>query len=233
MPRKANLRFCDDGSIWRICAGCDTDKPLDAYSPSRAGAMGRKSRCRKCSNAADNAFRKKDPVRQAKLRKARRLRKPEAYAAIEKRAKANRAGKAKLERKARYWNEREQALIYNQKHYAENRGYHLGRSVAWQKANPGKVLSYVRASKNKRRALKAGSGDASFTSTDWKVTLLLHDHRCAWCLKPFKRLEQDHVTPLARQGAHTADNIVPACRTCNAVKGSKTILECLLEGRLT
>ncbi|WP_078969910.1 HNH endonuclease [Streptomyces natalensis] len=39
---------------------------------------------------------------------------------------------------------------------------------------------------------------------------------CAYCDGPAEEL--DHVVPLARGGPDTSDNIVAACRTCNATK---------------
>jgi 5-methylcytosine-specific restriction endonuclease McrA len=37
--------------------------------------------------------------------------------------------------------------------------------------------------------------------------------------------EMDHVLPLSRGGLHSVGNLVPACRSCNASKGAKTIME--------
>ncbi|WP_411140083.1 HNH endonuclease [Streptomyces sp. x-80] len=52
---------------------------------------------------------------------------------------------------------------------------------------------------------------------------------CAYCDGPAEEL--DHVLPLARGGRDTADNVVAACRTCNATKYTH-ILACwaLTEG---
>jgi 5-methylcytosine-specific restriction endonuclease McrA len=35
----------------------------------------------------------------------------------------------------------------------------------------------------------------------------------------------DHVIPLARGGAHTAENLVPACQRCNDSKGTHLVEE--------
>jgi 5-methylcytosine-specific restriction endonuclease McrA len=49
-----------------------------------------------------------------------------------------------------------------------------------------------------------------------------YDHRCVYCGKRAKgHLTQDHLTPLAKGGNHTKNNIVPACRKCNAIKGTR------------
>lgn len=35
----------------------------------------------------------------------------------------------------------------------------------------------------------------------------------------------DHLTPVSRGGADEVSNLVPSCRTCNARKGARTLLE--------
>ena len=45
-------------------------------------------------------------------------------------------------------------------------------------------------------------------------------HRCQYCARPAENL--DHVLPRSRGGDHTWENVVAACRPCNARKGDKT-----------
>ena len=58
-----------------------------------------------------------------------------------------------------------------------------------------------------------------FTPAQWVEIQASWNHRCAYCGKRAKgRLEMDHITPFRKGGSHTASNIVPACRSCNAKK---------------
>ena len=41
---------------------------------------------------------------------------------------------------------------------------------------------------------------------------------CAYCLSPADALQKDCVLPISRGGRYTLDNVVPACRSCNASK---------------
>ena len=41
---------------------------------------------------------------------------------------------------------------------------------------------------------------------------------CAYCGKAGDSLQRDCVLPISRGGRYTLDNIVPACRSCNASK---------------
>jgi hypothetical protein len=89
----------------------------------------------------------------------------------------------------------------------------------WWRSNPDKV----RAREERRRARAAGVARIDLTHEDWMAILEYHDHRCAYCLERARRLEKDHVIALVRGGDHTADNIVPACRSCNATKHVKPV----------
>lgn len=78
----------------------------------------------------------------------------------------------------------------------------------------------------KRRAAITGSMVAPFTHTDllahWEA-LGLTD--CVYCGSPYEHA--DHVIPLSRGGAHSRDNLVPACAACNLSKGAKLLEEWL------
>jgi len=46
---------------------------------------------------------------------------------------------------------------------------------------------------------------------------------CAYCGAADKPLQRDCVLAISRGGRYTLDNIVPACRSCNASKGSEEV----------
>lgn len=68
---------------------------------------------------------------------------------------------------------------------------------------------------------------ATFTLEAWKELLKYFGNRCAYCARS-RTLEQEHMIPLVRGGDHTEENIVPACRSCNAHKMKATPLEFLI-----
>jgi 5-methylcytosine-specific restriction endonuclease McrA len=72
--------------------------------------------------------------------------------------------------------------------------------------------------KARRRSL-IGSGRVS--AAEWQAVLDEHGHRCAYCGRGDRPLEQDHVIPLSKGGRHAASNIVPACKPCNSAKGAR------------
>lgn len=78
----------------------------------------------------------------------------------------------------------------------------------------------VCAASQRRRALKAAA-PGSFTAVEFIALCAAHDNRCAYCGNEAK-LTADHATPLSRGGSNWIENIVPACGSCNASKGTRT-----------
>jgi len=104
----------------------------------------------------------------------------------------------------------------------------------WKKANPQKVLKTNAAWRRahpefdvvhdeRRRARRAAVPNA-FGARDLREAKEVSCGICAYCLRPTKHLTIDHVTPLARGGSHTPENIVMACRSCNSKKGARGVL---------
>ena len=98
------------------------------------------------------------------------------------------------------------------------------QTARWRELNPERSKEVSANHCHRRRSwTKSGSVSAS----DWTAIKEAFDRRCAYCLRQLTRLEQDHVTALSRGGEHTPDNVVPACRSCNARKGNRGILSML------
>lgn len=123
---------------------------------------------------------------------------------------------------------KEKNALYYRAHKAESLVY----KRSWKKRNPDKVRAsqkrYVathheeyrqtqRANEYRRRMRKVGTCDGSVARL-WRSTVRAYGSRCAYC-GTHGRVEQDHVIPVSRGGAHTIKNVVPCCRLCNAKKG--------------
>lgn len=72
-----------------------------------------------------------------------------------------------------------------------------------------------------RRRARKKNLPATLTREEWEAIQLAYTHRCAYCGQRNKALTQDHVIPLSKGGGTTAQNIVPACLTCNLKKGPR------------
>lgn len=76
-----------------------------------------------------------------------------------------------------------------------------------------------RMRKERRRAAMSGAS-STLTTVEWLDICRAYGNLCAYCGQKLP-LEQDHVIPLTRGGAHSKGNVVPACKPCNARKGNR------------
>lgn len=104
-------------------------------------------------------------------------------------------------------------------YYRKNRKKVLRRMQRWQQENPEKV----RLLTQRRKSLRAGLfDDGSITLESVEAVFRKFDNRCAYCGAKGE-LHRDHVVPVALGGPHIIENIVPACRSCNASKASSDV----------
>ncbi|HNV10023.1 MAG TPA: HNH endonuclease [Propionibacteriaceae bacterium] len=78
----------------------------------------------------------------------------------------------------------------------------------------------ARAARRRKRRLDAQVHDLS--DAQW-LALKAAWGACAYCGRPDDHLQRDCVLPIARGGRYTLDNVVPACRSCNASKCSDEV----------
>jgi 5-methylcytosine-specific restriction endonuclease McrA len=100
--------------------------------------------------------------------------------------------------------------------YSRHREARLARSSEYHRAHP--EISRARFQNYRARKLAA---EGSFTPTEWLALVELHGGRCAYRGEEGP-LEVDHRIPLSRGGSNRIDNILPACRSCNAKKHNMT-----------
>ena len=98
---------------------------------------------------------------------------------------------------------------YYQLHKEEYRNSHR----KWLQANPEKNRAYVQ----RRRARKIGATCTATTEHE-RAIKAAYKNRCAYCNRKTKKLTIDHVVPLAKNGGHVPENLVPACLSCNSSK---------------
>lgn len=97
--------------------------------------------------------------------------------------------------------------------------YAQAKAKEWHKAHP----EVKRNCHERRRAAKLGCKN-SLTGKKWKEILEQFDYRCAYCGGKSPEIHQEHIVPLSKGGAHSVDNVVPACPRCNMAKGTKSLL---------
>lgn len=102
----------------------------------------------------------------------------------------------------------------------------------YRKNNPEKELAFrkkyreehpelYRIARMKYRSRK-NELPQTLTVEEWGICLNHFNDSCAYCGKHQSELEhkieQDHFIPVTKRGGYTVDNMIPACRSCNASK---------------
>lgn len=87
----------------------------------------------------------------------------------------------------------------------------------WLQRPTSKVIRRINGANYR---IRRGGGFVS--SDEWALLKEKFDNCCAYCGVRTDKLEMEHIIPISRGGAHVPDNIVPACRQCNATKGART-----------
>jgi 5-methylcytosine-specific restriction endonuclease McrA len=80
-----------------------------------------------------------------------------------------------------------------------------------------------RAEKHRRKARQRNLLH-NLTNKQWVGAKTIFENRCAYCGSE-ESLTQDHFIPVCRNGEYTANNIVPACHTCNSSKSDQDFFE--------
>lgn len=142
---------------------------------------------------------------------------------------------------------REQINAGLRTHYANNRDKRIENSRAWANSNPERrLLIELRYRQGHRQETQQRSTDWGIRHPERKrlhkltrrartfnngIFLVkgaeltrLYSSNCFYCGSS-SRIEADHIIPVSRGGRHSIGNLLPACRSCNATKGNRTITE--------
>ena len=88
-----------------------------------------------------------------------------------------------------------------------------------------------RARASRRRARRVAASGSDLTEAEWAVILDAWA-ACAYCGADGPALQKDCVLPISRGGRYTLENVVPACRSCNASKCNDEVTSWMRRRRL-
>lgn len=96
--------------------------------------------------------------------------------------------------------------------------WNRAQTALYKRRHPVKVREWV----NRRRAVRAGA-EGRVTIAEFWAKCEATGWICTYCPEVLTKdtATMDHVIPLSRGGADSIENIVPACRSCNARKGNR------------
>jgi hypothetical protein len=88
-----------------------------------------------------------------------------------------------------------------------------------------------RARAQRRRVKRVAASGSDLTDAEW-FAILDAWAVCAYCGADGVALQRDCVLPISRGGRYTLDNVVPACRSCNASKSNDEVTSWMRRRRL-
>ena len=88
-----------------------------------------------------------------------------------------------------------------------------------------------RARAQRRRVKRVAASGSDLTEAQWR-RILDAWAACAYCGGDGAALQRDCVLPISRGGRYTIDNVVPACRSCNASKSNDEVTSWMRRRRL-
>lgn len=116
----------------------------------------------------------------------------------------------------RWYNDefRHKVVKYKRRYYLSNMDEVKSKAAQWGRDNPEKKRKLARKYKARKRNLIA-----DLTDEQWETCKEYFNHSCCYCGEQLP-LEQEHFIPVSKGGHYSADNIIPACRSCNASKNN-------------
>ena len=215
----------EDGDM-KTCSKCGEIKPLGEFSTKGVDRNGNKrvnGRCKPCHKSYMKSYysdnkgtllekmkaKRDDPVTGAEIRERKRQ-----Y------TKTQRGRELQAIRASKHYESNKEAIKRRAMEWEKSKGpeYSKIRHAVWRSKNRDAARSHVR----KRRELLKLAGELSVESL--KSRLDYYGWKCIYCGSSDK-LEVEHRIPLSRGGTNLPANLVPACKSCNCKKGTKTETE--------
>ena len=189
--------------IEKHCTICNEMVPIEKFSPDKRSVDGKYPSCMDCSNARE---------------RARRLTDRERLNVRHRRWSARRRKILNAQARTRYPKYRTlRGAAINARSRARwhaDPEVHRFRLREYRRRHP----ELIAASIQRRRARLKNVPVSDLTAAQWLAIQALCRWRCVYCGKKTAALTQDHIIPLSKNGNHSMDNVVPACRSCNSRK---------------
>lgn len=180
----------------RVCVCCKKEKTLFDFHKNSSRSDGLSPYCRTCTAAKVKASRIAKGLPVITKRQTREERNQKAL--------------------DRYYRNREK--------YLERRVLEYDHIIEIERASRLRNKEKQRPAKNARQRVRnriVQGGE--FVILD-KELRKIYNQPCAAC-GTMENLSMDHIIPLARGGSHSVGNLMTLCRSCNASKSKKTIME--------
>lgn len=213
------------------CTKCGEIKPRDQFNKCRGAVDGMQRYCRACQKATFAAhYAEKFPYHQQRRKDYDQSHAEQVAAYAKEYYAANREQHIAA---VSIWvkNNPDKVRANKKRQYIKHRSVKIANAAAYAQQHPDRVLHYKnkwdRANRVKRREIKHRRRAREYTTRVGKVdyaAIWERDHGiCHICQAPVNPadLHYDHIVPLAKGGAHIAENIAVSHARCNLRKGAK------------
>lgn len=186
----------------KICSLCKVEKDRSEFYADKRVPDGLQYHCKECFLEGSKKYRENHCKEKKEL---------------DKKYRENH----KNERRIWLLDNRERIIVYKKMYDEEYRKNNIEKIKLLQKEYRKNNRDICNLLSSNYRARKRNCHVIDLTRKQWEFIKEFHRHRCYYCgIKPM-RLTKDHIIPLSRGGAHSMDNIVPACQPCNSRKGAR------------
>lgn len=187
------------------CTSCGEVKPLDEFGKNSRMKDGIHIYCRPC-------------IRQKSA--AARAANPDAARAAVRASQARRRDKKSEYTRTYYEANRDRILARQQ----QRREQDYERLIQIERESRAKRKEWQRPRKNERQRLRNRQmAERTFLVTE-KELRRLYSQPCFHC-GSMDSQSVDHIIPLARGGRHSIGNLMTLCRSCNASKNARFLVE--------
>ena len=186
----------------KTCNKCGQILTIENFSPNPSGRPGLRSDCKKCRAAYTREWAAKNPDKKALSDKAYRE-----------------ANKEKVKETYKAWQLQNKAKIRATGTKWAINNPEKAREIkrAWEQRNPD-----ARRAKLQRYRAKSAQNETCLILP--KEIARIYKSSCFFC-GTNQRIEADHIIAIDRGGRNSVGNLMPLCRSCNASKREKTIME--------
>jgi 5-methylcytosine-specific restriction endonuclease McrA len=186
------------------CSKCKETKSFDQFYRSKKDKSGVSSYCKECSIKISKEY---NTNNRDKIRK------------YKKEYNTNNRDKINKRKKEYYNNNKDRDKDKRSKYMKE-----------YQKTERGKlVFKLINQNRRYRKKYNTNPGDRLTTA---QINYLTEIYKqCAYCNTELssENTHIDHIHPLSKDGSHSIDNVVLACKDCNLQKNAKTLDQWLNE----
>lgn len=202
-------------TIWR-CNPCTNVRIRERYHQHLEASRekGRQTAARYRETHA--RYYRQNKERLYEQQKQRRSENPEKRQAYERKYREEHADRLKEYNREYYKANRESQLAAYRENYRKDPEKIKAQAKEWAKNNPARRQEITNTCRQKRRAQLAEVAN-TLTTAQWDEIKLRFGNRCAYCQKK-RKLTRDHITPISDKGPNAANNIAPACVSCNSKK---------------